>query len=54
MVLNDGDYAKWLLENSKEGKRRGWGKTQEVKITGSVEIFTKEEREAEIKRLLKK
>ncbi len=52
----DIDAAKWKLTNSKRGKARGYGQKQEVVIEGnlSTTALTKEERQAEIKRLLGK
>ena len=39
---------------SRLGKNKGWAEKQEIEMSGSVETLSKEERESEIKRLLKK
>ncbi len=47
------DSAKWKLNNSKRGKARGYGLKQEIELAAAIATseFTKEELEAEIKRL---
>ncbi len=50
----DLDSAKWKLIHSKRGKARGYTNKQEIEIAAVIATFTKEEREAEIKRLLRK
>lgn len=54
MVHKDINDSKWLLTNSKKGKAKGWGQKQEVELSGNISTLTKEERSAEIKRLLGK
>lgn len=44
--------VKYLLQT--KGKRRGYVEKSEIQMSGHIETFTKEEREAEIKRLLGK
>ena len=48
----DVDSSKWKLLHSKGGRARGYGQKQEIELSGNVSTLTKEERNAEIKRLL--
>ena len=52
MIHKDISDSKWLLANSKRGKAKGYGQKSEVELSGNISTLTKEEREAEIKRLL--
>ncbi len=56
LVNRNVETSKWKLTNSKRGKARGYGQKQEVAIETnlSTTALTKEERQAEIKRLLGK
>ena len=50
------DGQKWAVDKvlSTIGKSRGYVETQDIKIAGNISTLTKEERSAEIKRLLGK
>jgi len=53
-LVDRGEFqaVKFLL--STKGKSRGYIEKQEIEIAGNLSILTKEERQAEIKRLLRK
>ena len=56
LIRKDVKTARWKLMNSKSGRARGYGQRQEVAIEEHLATtsLTKEERQAEIKRLLGK
>ena len=52
IVDGDESASRWKLE--RKGKARGYAPKQEMEVRGMVATLTKEERESEIKRLLKR